>query len=136
MGVLDLASFRQDHACLFRIAPGRIAIIFLGSTSLADFHQESLDHIFLHAARLPEYALRMNVNMEMAGLDNAPGTGLFLRFAFGGLTVGQAWFRSSLGKRPLTAAIGMDQQKLDMGIHSPVADGRDLQRQRKPRDPR
>jgi hypothetical protein len=30
----------------------------------------------------------------------------------------------------------MDQQKLDMGIHSPVADGRDLQRQRKPRDPR
>jgi hypothetical protein len=78
----------------------------------------------------------MKVNVEMAGLDDAEGARFFFGFAFGGLAVREAGFGGSLGKRPLAAAVGMDQQKLGMRIHPPVADGSDLQGQRKARDPR
>src|SRR5713226_7818235 len=134
--VFDFAAFGQDNARLFCVEPAGIAKVFLGTASLADFHQESLDHIFLHTACLPEDALRVNIDVEMTRLNDADGARFFLGFAFSRLAVREARFGRPLGKRPLAAAVGMDQQKLGMRIHPPVADGSDLQGQSKTRDPR
>ena len=128
VGVFNFSSFSQNNPRFFRIEPGRISIVFLRSTRLSDFHQESLDHILLHPASLPKNALRMNVNMEMPRLDNTECARLFFGFALGSLTMRQAWFGSPLGKRPLAASVGVDQEKLDMRIHSTVAHRSNLQR--------
>jgi len=136
VGVFDLAALGQNNARLLRIEPGRVAKVFLRTPSLANFQQESLDHVFLHAASLPEDALRVNVDVEMAGLDDSDGARFFLGLAFGSLAVRKPSLWGSLGKRPLVAAVGIDQQKLGMRIHPPVTDGGDLQGQRGARDPR
>src|ERR1019366_890173 len=90
VGVFDFAAFGQDHARSFCIEPGGVAVVFLGTASLADVHQKSFDHVFLHAAGLPEDALGVNVDVEMAGLDDADGARFFLGFAFRGLAVREA----------------------------------------------
>src|ERR1035437_10283923 len=71
VGVFDFPALGQDSARFSRVEPGGIAVVFLGSASLADVHQERFDHIFLHAALLPEDALGVNVDVEMTGLDCA-----------------------------------------------------------------
>src|ERR1019366_5158915 len=106
------AALGQDNARFSCIEPGGIAVVFLGAASLADVHQESFDHVFLHAAGLPEDALGVNVDVEMAGLDDADSARFFFGFAFGGLAVREAGVGGSLGKCSLAAAVGMDPQKL------------------------
>ena len=136
VGIFDLAALGKNDARLRCIEPGGIAVVFVGTAGLADFHQKSLNDIFLHASGLPKDAFRMNVDMEVARLDDADSARFFFGFAFGGLAVREAGLRGSLGKRPLIAAVSMDQKKLDLRIHAPIADSRHLQGQRKPRDPR
>ena len=90
-----------------------MAIAFVGAAHLVDFHQKGFDHEFLHAARLPEHTLGMNVEMEVARLDSAESSGFFRGFALGGLAVREAGVGRSLGEGPLVAAVGINQKELD-----------------------
>ena len=133
--VFYFAALGEDDACFFCIEPGGIAAVFFRVAGLANFHQKSFYHIFLHTAGLPEHSLGVNVNVKMAGLDDADGSRFFSGFAFCGPAMREARLGGSLGKCPLVAAIGMNQQKLDVRIYPPVADGSHLQGQRKTRNP-
>jgi hypothetical protein len=77
------------------------------------FHQEGFDYKFLHAAGLPEDALRMNVEMKVARLNRAQRPGFFGRFAFGGLAVREPGVGRSLWESPLVAAVGINQKELN-----------------------
>src|ERR1022692_3880252 len=114
VSVFDFAALGQEHARSVSIEPGGITVVFIGSARLPDVHQEGFDDILLHASGLPEHAFGMNVNVEVSRLDEADGARFFFGFALGGLAVREARFGGSLGKCPLAAAIGVDQQKLGM----------------------
>src|SRR6202040_2454888 len=113
VGVFFFAALGEDDACFVCLEPGGIAVVFFGVAGLANFHQKSFYHIFLHAARLPEHSLGVNVNVKMAGLDDADGSSFFSGFAFCGLAVREAGLGGSLGECPLVAAVGMNQQEID-----------------------
>ena len=72
------------------------------------FHEERLDDVLLHPFRLPEDALGVKVEMEMAGFDDAHGSGFFEGLAFGSLAVREASLGCAFGKGPLAAAICVD----------------------------
>jgi hypothetical protein len=82
--VFYFAALGEDDARFFRVEPGGIAVVFFRVAGLANFHQKSFYHILLHAAGLPEHALGVNVNVKMAGLDDADGSSFFSGFAFCG----------------------------------------------------
>src|SRR5271166_2746410 len=105
-----------------------MALGFIGASQLVDFHEKSFDYEFLHSAGLPENAFRVNVEMEVAGLDGADGSSLFGGFAFGGLAVREAGFGRAFGEGPLVAAVGVDQQELDRVAPAAKADCGHLQR--------
>ena len=64
----------------------------------------------------------------MPWLDVAADSSFFPRFALGRLAVRHRWLRSAFRKRPLAAAVGIYQQKLDRIPLPPVAHGGYLQR--------
>ena len=57
------------------------------ASHLVDFHQKGLDDEFLHAARLPEHALGVNIKMKVSRPDRAQRAGLLRCFALGGLAM-------------------------------------------------
>src|SRR5271156_2120652 len=81
--ILYLASLGQPTLGFRRTEPGGMAHRFFRSAQFVDFHQESLHHKFLHATRLPEHALGMNIEMEVARLDGAQSARFFYRLAPG-----------------------------------------------------
>ena len=87
MGVFDFPALCQDNARFVGLEPGGIAIVFLWNARLKDFHQKSFYDVLLHAARLPKNALRVNINMEVARLNDSESTRFFFGFTFGSLTM-------------------------------------------------
>src|ERR1700688_1681962 len=129
-GIFYFAAFGEAALGFFRAHPRGAAIAFIGAAHLVDFHQEGFDHEFLHAAGLPEHALRMNVEMEMARLDGADGSGFFGGFAFGGLAVREARVSRALGESPLVAPVGIYQEELNGRAAPAITDRSHLKRQR------
>jgi len=130
--VFYFPAFGEIDASFFGVKPFGIAEIFFGTTRLSNFHQEGLHDVFLHATRLPENALGVQVDMEVPRLNHADGACLFARFAFCSLAMRKTSVGGSLGKRPLAAAVRVDQQEFRMGILPPVTHCRDLERKREP----
>src|SRR5271157_2792975 len=85
MRVLHFAAFGQPLPRFFWTEPGGPSHWLIRPAHFVDFHQKGLHHKFLHAARLPEHALGVNVEMKMPRLDGADGTGLFRGLALGRL---------------------------------------------------
>jgi hypothetical protein len=71
----------------------------------------------------------MYVQMEVARLNCAEGSGFFSGFAFGGLTMGKARISRSLGESPLVAAVSINQKELNRRASPAIADRRNLERQ-------
>jgi hypothetical protein len=90
-----------------------MAIAFVGTAHLVNFHQEGFDHEFLHSAGLPEDAFGMDVEVKVSRLNRAETAGFFGSFALGGLAVGKADVSRSLGESPLVTAIGINQKELN-----------------------
>lgn len=128
VGVFHFAALGEDNAGFVGVEPSGIAVVFFGLTRVPDFHQECFDYIFLHTPGLPEDPLGVNVDVEMAGLDDADSSRFFSGLAFGGLTMRKAGLRCTFRKRPLAAAIGMNKKKFDTRIHPPIAHSGDLKR--------
>src|ERR1700722_1115397 len=114
-GILYFAAFGKPVFGFLRTQPGGLAIVFIGTARLVDFHQKSLDHKFLHSAWLPEHALGMNVEMKMSRLDRAQRSGFFCSLTLRRLAVREPCIDGSFGECPLISAIGIHQQK----FHSP-----------------
>src|SRR5436309_126784 len=106
-----------------------MTIAFIRTPHLVDFHQESFDHVFLHAGGLPEHSLGMDVEMKVARLDDAESPSFLHGLAFGGLAVRQAGVCRSLGESPLVTAVGINQKELDRRAAPAITDRRYLQRQ-------
>ena len=121
--VFDFPSLGQYYPSPVGVEPGRIAESLIGPTGLLYFHQKCLDYVFLHASALPENTLGVNVNVEVTWLNDSDGASFLLGFAFGRLTVRKARFGRTFRKRPLAAAVGVDEQKLGVRVAPPVADG-------------
>ena len=85
-----------------------------------------LEREFLHSTGLPEDSFGVDVEMKMARLDRAEGTGFFRGFTLRSLAVRQARIDASLGKGPLVSAVGIDQQELHRRALPAVADCGDL----------
>jgi len=129
-GIFHFPASGEDNAGFPRIEPGGIAKIFVRTAGLADVQQKGFDDEFLNATRLPENALRVNIDVEVAGLNDSDGSGFFTGFALSGLAVRQVRFGGSLWERPLVAAIGIHEQELGVGVTSAITDSGYLQRQR------
>src|ERR1700691_3187445 len=63
MRVLYFTPFGEALPGSFRAEPGGMTHRLIGPAQFVDFHQESFDYEFLHAAGLPEHALGVNVEM-------------------------------------------------------------------------
>src|ERR1700686_943635 len=107
MGILPFTPLGENGARFFCIEPGGIPAVFLRLAGLANLHQKSFDHMFLHPARLPKNSLGMHVDMKMPWLDDAKCARLFFGFAFCGLTVRETRLGGSLRKGPLASAVGV-----------------------------
>ena len=127
-GIFNFPPLGQDDPRLLGIEPRRITKSLLGTAGLLHFHEEGLDDVFQHASALPEHTFGVHVNVEVPRLDDSGGAGFFQGFTFRGLTVRQAGIGRAFGKRPLPAAVGVDQQKFRVRITTTVADGRYLKR--------
>src|ERR1700726_3985409 len=101
MRVLYFAAFGQPLLCFLRAEPCRLALRLIGAAQLVDLHQEGLDHELLHAARLPEHALGVKVEMKVARLNGAKGSGFFRSLPFRGLTVREVRIGRAFGEGPL-----------------------------------
>src|ERR1700683_234907 len=84
----------------------------------------------MHATRLPEHALGVDVEMKMARFNGAQSAGFFGGLALGGLAVREPGLRRSFGKGPLISAVGVHQQEFHGGATLAVTDRGHLQRQR------
>src|SRR3984957_18241621 len=85
--VFHFAAFGQTAFGFFRTEPGGMAHGLIGSAHVLHLHQKCFDYEFLHAARLPEHALGMNVEVKVARLDGARRSCFFHGFTLGVLAV-------------------------------------------------
>src|SRR5580704_2552425 len=127
--ILYFAASGEAALGFFRTDPSRVTIAFVGTAHLMDLHEEGLDHEFLHSTGLPEYALGMDVEVEVTRLDGADRTGFFGGFALGGLAVREARVSRPLGECPLVAAVGIHQEELDRVAAPAITDRSHLKRQ-------
>src|ERR1700731_67374 len=129
MRVPHLTPFRQALLRFLSAEPGGIAQHFVRTARSMHFHQKGFDHELLNAAGLPEHALGVKVQMKVARLDGAQGAGFLRRFTFRSLAMRHVGTRRDLGKGPLVAAIGVDQQEFHSRAPSAIANRGHLQRQ-------
>src|SRR4029077_12510497 len=97
----------------FGAHPGWPSIAFVWAAHFADLHQEGFDYEFLHSSGLPEHTFGMEIDVEVARLDEADGSSFFLGLTLGGLAVRKVGLGTSLGEGPLVAAIGINHKELN-----------------------
>ena len=100
--------------------------------SLNHFQQKRFHYVFANARGLPENAFRMQIEMEVLGLNVSADSGLLPGFALGCLAMGEGSLRIAFRECPLIATPGFNEEKLDtVVLAQAVANSRDLQGQSK-----
>src|SRR5579862_652 len=122
VGILHLAAFGKNFFGIVRRKPTGIAVRFVPRLGDFHFHQESFDDELAHAGRLPENALRVQIEMKVPGFDMSADPGFLPGLLLGGLAVGNALFGSSLGESPFATAVRIDKKKFDLRTAPAVTD--------------
>jgi hypothetical protein len=86
--VLYFSTLGEHLLGLCRGKPCRIASRFVRCADVFHLQQESLDHKLLYTSRFPKHTFRVDIEVEVPGLNPPCDAGLFQGLAFGSQAVG------------------------------------------------